>query len=165
MCVWFLPQLLAYIEWYLLVSLLLLAEVEIRDGWFLSHGLLETQDLKLDFCQRLEQSTLGQGCCLIFSPLVLLLTGFNFSSSGREDVDVRTLGNGKMASAPPDLSQLILCEAIAYCSHLQQWEDLGSSGRGGGGGTMWVVRPLCRLNCVWAAVTSLEMSLSQAWEL
>lgn len=25
---------------------------------------------------------------------------FNFSSSGREDVDVRTLGNGKMASAP-----------------------------------------------------------------
>lgn len=36
------------------------------------------------------------------SSLVLLLTGFNFSSSGREDVDVRTLGNGKKAGAPPD---------------------------------------------------------------
>lgn len=27
---------------------------------------------------------------------------FNFSSSGREDVDVRTLGNGKIAPASPD---------------------------------------------------------------
>ncbi|KAK7834523.1 hypothetical protein U0070_017709 [Myodes glareolus] len=53
---------------------------------------------------------------------------FNFSSSGREDVDVRTLGNGKMASAPPDLNQLIPCEAVAYCSHLEQWEVLGSTG-------------------------------------
>lgn len=29
--------------------------------------------------------------------LYLLSKGFNFSSSGREDVDVRTLGNGKIA--------------------------------------------------------------------
>lgn len=29
----------------------------------------------------------------------LLSKGFNFSSSGREDVDVRTLGNGKVAAS------------------------------------------------------------------
>lgn len=29
----------------------------------------------------------------------LLSKGFNFSSSGREDVDVRTLGNGKIATS------------------------------------------------------------------
>lgn len=34
---------------------------------------------------------------LIFFFLYLLSKGFNFSSSGREDVDVRTLGNGKIA--------------------------------------------------------------------
>lgn len=34
--------------------------------------------------------------------LYLLCKGFNFSSSGREDVDVRTLGNGKIATASLD---------------------------------------------------------------
>lgn len=33
--------------------------------------------------------------CSILSTSRSLVTGFNFSSSGREDVDVRTLGNGQ----------------------------------------------------------------------
>nr|XP_021528526.1 putative tRNA pseudouridine synthase Pus10 [Aotus nancymaae] len=36
---------------------------------------------------------LVSSCCFFF--LYLLFKGFNFSSSGREDVDVRTLGNGR----------------------------------------------------------------------
>jgi hypothetical protein len=43
----------------------------------------------------------SQGYYVSVFPLDLLPKGFNFSSSGREDVDVRTLGNGKIAPASP----------------------------------------------------------------
>lgn len=54
---------------------------------------------KIGFLPKGGNGSLRTVISLNFLFLYLLSEGFNFSSSGREDVDVRTLGNGKIATA------------------------------------------------------------------
>lgn len=55
----------------------------------------------IEFLPKGENQSQGTIMPLIFF-LFMLSKGFNFSSSGREDVDVRTLGNGKIVMASLD---------------------------------------------------------------
>lgn len=85
-------------KWCLLLLLVLLGEIGIRGGKI---SILWDSPVKTDWVSTKGQERKPWAHYSSDFFLYLLPKGFNFSSSGREDVDVRTLGNGKMAAAAP----------------------------------------------------------------
>lgn len=88
-------------QWCFLLSLLLLLEIGIRGGMTIPWNFPIDCSRQMKFLPRGGNESL-RVTVLLIAFLYLLCKGFNFSSSGREDVDVRTLGNGKIATAPLD---------------------------------------------------------------